>query len=98
MDAVIKRHKEANPWLNRDVLNNYKRLKNKEKVAAINVPLVVTRVNRDSVSTLTPAVDEQDENEPPLHPNHNNTNKKRGRPKGTTKKEIFSCKRRKQMA
>jgi hypothetical protein len=47
MDAVIKRHKEANLWLNRDVLNNYKWLKNKEKAAAINVPLVVTRVNRD---------------------------------------------------
>ncbi len=31
MDAVIKRHKEANPWLNRDVLNNYKQLKNKGK-------------------------------------------------------------------
>jgi hypothetical protein len=60
------------------VLNNCKWLKNKEEDAAIKVPLVVTRVNRDSVSTLTPVVDEQDENEPPLHPNQNNTRKKHG--------------------
>jgi hypothetical protein len=25
--AIIKKRKRANPWLNRDVLNNYKRLK-----------------------------------------------------------------------
>jgi hypothetical protein len=32
MDAVIKRHKEANPWLNRDVLNNYNGLKIRKKL------------------------------------------------------------------
>jgi hypothetical protein len=38
---------------------------------AIKVPLVVTRVNRDSVSTLTPVADEEDGNEPPMHLNQN---------------------------
>ena len=79
MDTIIKRHKEANPWLNRDVLNNYKRIKIKEEDAAIKVPLVVTsEKNRDSVSTLTPVVVEHDENEPPLHPQQSHTRKKRG--------------------
>jgi hypothetical protein len=27
VDKVIKKHKEANPWLTRDSLNNYQRLK-----------------------------------------------------------------------
>ena len=38
IDTILKRHKEANPWLNRDVLNNYKRIINKEEDAAIKVP------------------------------------------------------------
>jgi hypothetical protein len=25
--TIIEKHKRANPWLNRDVINNYKRLK-----------------------------------------------------------------------
>ena len=29
MDRVIKKHKNANPWLDRDTLNNYKRFKKK---------------------------------------------------------------------
>jgi len=42
MSEVIKRHKKANPWLNRDVLNNYKCMK-------------VIRIDADgsSISSLT---------------------------------------------
>jgi hypothetical protein len=43
MSEVIKRHKKANPWLNRDVLNNYKSRK------------IVIRIDADgsSISSLT---------------------------------------------
>ena len=37
IDTILKRHKEANPWLNRDMLNNYKQIKSKEEDAAIKV-------------------------------------------------------------
>ncbi len=77
-NTIIKNHKDANPWLNHDMLNNYKWLKSKEEDTAIKVPLVVTRVNMDSISKLMPVADNHDENEPPLHPNQNHTHKKFG--------------------
>ena len=95
-DAVLKKHIGANPWLNRDVLNNYKRLKSKEEGGAISVHLVITKRNTDSVSMLTSTEDENKEND--SLPNENIPKSKRGRPKGTTKKELFCSKRRKQMA
>jgi hypothetical protein len=72
------RDKEANPWLNRDVLNDYKYIKNKEEVAVIRVLFVVTLANRYSASTLRPVADEHDENELPLHPKQSHTHKKYG--------------------
>ncbi len=49
IDKVIKRHKEANSWLNCDVLNNHKWHKDKEEAAAaVTIPLVLARVNNDS--------------------------------------------------
>jgi hypothetical protein len=105
MNAVIKKHIEANPWLNRDTLSNYKRLK--EKSEANKIPYVVIKNKKDSVSTLTPVTVDT----PSVHrdktttdlpivdvPNDNQNHKKRGRPKRTTKKELFSSKRKKQMA
>jgi len=39
MSKVIKRHKKANPWLNRDVLNNYKRRLSRKKLSVL-MPMV----------------------------------------------------------
>jgi hypothetical protein len=46
MSEVIKRHKAANPWLNRDVLNNYKRMIARKKVIRIDA-------DGSSISSLT---------------------------------------------
>jgi hypothetical protein len=46
MSEVIKRHKAANPWLNRDVLDNYKRMIVRKKVIRINA-------DGSSISSLT---------------------------------------------
>jgi hypothetical protein len=50
MDAVLKKHKEANPWLTRDMLNNYKR--RQEKIAEKSILLDITSTKRDSISTI----------------------------------------------
>ncbi len=47
---IIEKHKAANPWLNRDVLNNYKRLKTNAKKPATSV---LIHSNPDTVSDLT---------------------------------------------
>jgi hypothetical protein len=106
MDRVIKKHKNANPWLDRDTLNNYKRFK--EKNAEKNIPLDIINNRVDSVSTLseqstahdTAKEDEAAESYTDKENSHsiNVASKKRGRPKGTTKKKILAAKRKKQMA
>ena len=45
---MITKHIGANPWLNRDVLNNYKRSREKK---ALNFTINVQK--SDSISTLT---------------------------------------------
>jgi len=75
-DAVLKKHIGANPWLNRDVLNNYKRLKSKEEGGAISIHLVITKRNTDSVSMFTSTEDENKEND--SLPNENIPKSKRG--------------------
>ena len=50
---VIERHKRANPWLNRDTLNNYKRLKAKkerplESITVRNDPTAVSDLTTPS--------------------------------------------------
>jgi hypothetical protein len=84
---VINRHKRANPWLNRDVLNNYKR--SKANISAI--PKSITRRNMDSISDLTNLVEESEavnEQEPSITEDINEPStkvaKKGGRPKGST--------------
>jgi len=90
-EKELRMHRAKN-----DVLNNYKRLKSKEEGGAISIHLVITKRNTDSVSMLTSTEDENKEND--SLPNENIPKSKRGRPKGTTKKELFCSKRRKQMA
>jgi hypothetical protein len=50
---IINRHRRANPWLNRDVLNNYKwLLTRKKKVIHVDFD-----TNRTSISSLTESTD-----------------------------------------
>jgi hypothetical protein len=79
---VINRHKCAYHWLNRDILNNYKR--SKANISA-------TRRNIDSISDLTNPVEESEavnEQEPLITEDINEPStkvaKKGGRPKGST--------------
>jgi hypothetical protein len=48
----IEKHKRANPWLNRDVLNNYKRRKENSSKPSSTVTILTVP---DSVSELTNA-------------------------------------------
>jgi hypothetical protein len=48
MSEVIKKHRKANPWLNRDVLNNNKCMLSHKKVIHVN-----STSNGSSISSLT---------------------------------------------
>jgi len=80
MDRVIKKHKNANPWLDRDTLNNYKRFKETAHDTAKEDEAAESYTDKENSHSINVA------------------SKKRGRPKGTTKKEILAAKRKKQMA
>ena len=99
--AIIEKHKRANPWLNRDVLNNYKRLKERAERPAVSV---VIRSKNDNISDLT---DIEVDNATTTSPQENVTvvnehtmdlPKKGGRPKGTTKEAKRSNTRKMQQA
>jgi len=48
--SVIEKHKRANPWLNWDILNNYKRRKEKAEWPVVSV---ATESKTDAISDLT---------------------------------------------
>jgi len=103
--AILESHMKANPWLNRDVLNNYKR--RKEKIDRPLNSVNITGVG-DSVSDLSDPTDVSK-----TSPNENNPNevnsttademmeelpKKGGRPKGKTNEAKRSDTRKMQRA
>jgi hypothetical protein len=49
---IINRHRRANPWLNRDVLNNYKRSLSRKKIIHVDFDS-----NGTSISSLTESTD-----------------------------------------
>jgi hypothetical protein len=58
VDKVIKKHKEANPWLTRDSLNNYQRLKGEKALNSDgeSIPKTISAGKNpqgDSVSALS---------------------------------------------
>jgi hypothetical protein len=89
--AILESHMKANPWLNRVVLNNYKRRKEKmdHPLNSINI----THVG-DNVSDLSDPTDVCNTSPNENNPNNNNSTtaderteqlpKKGGRPKGKT--------------
>ncbi len=103
MDREIKKHQNANPWLDHDTLKNYKSFKEKKNIL---LDIISNRV--DSVLTLSeqPAAhdtakeDEAEESDTDKENSrsNNDASKKHSQPKGTTKKEILAAKQKKQMA
>ncbi len=93
---ILEKHRLANPWLNRDILNNYKRRKERlnRPVASINIASLT-----DNVSDLTNA---ESQNVAVLTAVENTTTdipiKNPGRPKGSTKESKRSDIRRLQLA
>jgi hypothetical protein len=89
--AILESHMKANPWLNRVVLNNYKR--RKEKIDHPLNSVNITRVG-GSVSDLSDPTDVSKTSPNENNPNNNNSTtaderteqlpKKGGRPKGKT--------------
>jgi hypothetical protein len=52
MSEIIKRHRRANPWLNRDVLNNYKWSLSRKKIIRVD-----SKSNGTAMSSLTESTD-----------------------------------------
>jgi hypothetical protein len=104
MNDVIKKHKIANPWLNRDKLNNYKRSKaHKKKQVTIVTPI------SDSISSVTMDSNipssANEESDPTtsastIAPSTSDVAKvnKGGRPKGSTNESIRALKRTEKLA
>ncbi len=38
MSEIIKKHRKADPWLKRDVLNNYKHMLSRKKLSTLTLP------------------------------------------------------------
>jgi hypothetical protein len=95
--SILEKHRQANPWLNRDVLNNYRRRKER-----LNRPLASINISSttDNVSDLTNAKSENVVLVPTAIENiaADIPIKKVGRPKGSTKESKHSDIRRLQLA
>jgi hypothetical protein len=97
--SILEKHRQANPWLNRDVINNYKRQKERlnQPLASINISF-----KTDNLSDLTDAESENVVAVLALTAIENIdadiTIKKDGRPKGSTKESKHSDIRRLQLA
>ena len=89
---IIEKHKAANPWLNRDVLNNYKRLKTNSKKPATSVsihsnPDVISDLTNSSMVAENENSNSSSEAENEISCNGSSINwraSKGGRPKGST--------------
>ncbi len=89
---IIEKHKAANPWLNRDVLNNYKRLKTNSKKPATSVsihsnPDVISDLTNSSMVAENENSNSSSEAENEISFNGSSINRrasKGGRPKGST--------------
>ncbi len=103
---IIERHKRANPWLNRDVLNNYKRKKLQEAKPTSNITVQTSSSVSDLTNQSHPessTVSETDPNlissdAPSTNDNGINMSKKGGRPKGSTAENKRSKSRNVQQA
>ena len=111
---IIEKHKRANPWLNRDLLNNYKRQKTQKSKPASTVTV---RTIPDNVSDLTNGSNSQispnskastillcsdtfvaTEEEAATNDNGLQVLKKGGRPKGSTAENMQAKARNLQQA
>jgi len=88
---IIEKHKRANPWLNRDVLNNYKRRKEKNSKPSSTVTILTVP---DSVSELTNASGTSNNSDTTT----TNEIKKGVRPKGSTMELLRTKARNQQLA
>jgi hypothetical protein len=101
--SVIEKHKRANPWLYRDILNNYKQRKEKTERPVVSVAI---GSKTDAISDLTDAtINEATDACPPnvasviSEPSTTEVlSKKIGRPKGATKEAKCSDIRKMQQA
>ena len=84
-NEIIKRHKRANPWLTRDMLNNYKRSKSGGNADGMPSTINLNSSVESNISDLTdPAAPPEISLALNDSPEASKPRKKGGRPKGST--------------
>jgi hypothetical protein len=84
-NKIINQHKRANPWLTRDMLNNYKRSKREGNTAGMPSIINPKSSVESNTSNLTdPAAPSERSHALNDSPEAPNPHKKGGRPKGST--------------